>query len=54
MKYRVFFKVNGGGLYFTEWFDTIDEAIKFTEDSNNSPVPGIFLRHIEDSEGNVV
>lgn len=50
MKYRVLFHV-GYRAYYTEWFDTLDEAKDFVGDTNLSRLD---VRQIEDEDGVVI
>lgn len=50
MKYKVLFLV-GGGLYYTEWLDTLDEAETFAREAY---LDRIAVRYIEDEDGRVV
>jgi hypothetical protein len=34
MKYRVEFKLQNGGIYFTEWFETLNEAALFVTEAD--------------------
>lgn len=53
MKYRVAFKVFGGGLYYSEWFDTFEEARTFVIDIDTF-TKGVNIRHIEDESYAIV
>lgn len=53
MRYRVAFKVFGGGLYYSEWFDTFEEAHLFIADLDTF-VKGVHIRHIEYENHNIV
>jgi hypothetical protein len=53
MKYRVgfSFSLRDYAQYFTEWFDTLDEAKEF---ALTAGYHGIFPNYIEDENGDVV
>lgn len=48
MKYRVKFKF-WGQVWYTEWFDTLDDAMNFTNSADYHG--GIFPLAIEDENG---
>lgn len=50
MKYRVLFHV-GYGMYYTEWFETLEEAKDFVGGANRDRLD---VRQIEDEEGDVI
>lgn len=50
MKYRVEFRVPYGGIYFTEWFETLTEAKIFVEEADRS----VYVVLIEDEEGEAI
>lgn len=54
MKYRIRFTFRGQrhGYYFTEWFDTLDEAKMFVEFTD--AYGELFPQAIEDENGEVV
>lgn len=51
MKFRVYFVFNKGGVYYSEWFDTLGEADKFVQDAEAS---GALASRpwVEDEDGN--
>lgn len=50
MRYRTKFRLSGH-VYYTEWFDTFDEAFGFAQDANDAGTD-VFPLVIEDEEGN--
>lgn len=52
MRYRVAFTLLEGPVYYTEWFDTLNEAHVFVERANYTP--HVFVLYIEDSNHNVI
>lgn len=51
MKYRVNFKMDRGTYYYTEWFDTLEEARTFSFYAGQS---GVKARYIVDSDDEIV
>lgn len=51
MQYRVAFEM-GGGQYFTEWFETVDEAYDFL--TRASTTRGVFVQWIENEDEEII
>jgi hypothetical protein len=53
MRYRVKFKFWQDTVpYYTQWFDTLTEACRFTDASDSKGT--LFIHFIEDSDGKMV
>lgn len=51
MQYRVFFSLFRD-KYYTEWFETLDEAAEFVRNADNSG--GALAHWVEDEDGEVI
>ena len=49
--YRVKFRLSGS-IYYTEWFETFDEAMGFVHSASHSSC--VFALAIEDENGDIV